>query len=146
MTTISNKLPSHLRGKCRNTADIAAKAAAIIGPKAVARCYNKATTTRHPVTTARPAAPGPRNKAKFDFESLLKIRAGLRVKALDHRINPDEMQLLQELNRLPVTMPKATKTPGTTDAAFNKVWDDFTARMTKAAPVIAKLKNRAHIS
>jgi hypothetical protein len=43
-------------------------------------------------------------------------------------------------------MPKATKTPGTTDAAYNKVWDDFTARMTKAAPAIAKLKTSAHVS
>jgi hypothetical protein len=75
--------------------------------------------------------------------SLLKLRAGLRVKALDHRITADEMHLLQELNRLPVTMPRADKSPRTTDAAHNKVWDDFTARMTKAAPVIAKLKTRA---
>ncbi len=92
---------------------------------------------------ARPSAPGPRNKAKLDFESLVKLRAGLRGKALDHRISSNEMHLLRELENLPLTMPKATKTPGTTDVAFNKVWNDFTARMTKAAPAIAKLKTRA---
>jgi hypothetical protein len=102
----------------------------------------------HPVKSAaaHPTTPNPRNKASLDFESLLTLRAGLRVKALDCRITAEEMHLLQELNRLPVTMPKADKSPRTTDAAHNKVWDAFAARMDKVAPVIAKLKTRAHIS
>ncbi len=105
---------------------------------------------RQPLT-ARPAQPvarpakrvGPRNTARLNFESLCKLRAGLRMKALDNRINPAEMDLLRELNTLPGTMPKASPTPGTTDAAYGRVWDTFTTRVNKALPNIDRLRGKA---
>lgn len=108
------------------------------------------TRPRQPLT-ARPAQPvarpakrvGPRNTAKLNFESLCKLRAGLRMKCVDHRINRAEMDLLRELEALPPVMPKATKPPGTTDAAYNRVWDTFTARMNKALPNIDRLRGKA---
>ena len=89
--------------------------------------------------------PGPRNTAKLNFESLCKLRAGLRMKAVDGRISEAEMNLARELENLPPVMPNPVKTPGTTDAAYNKVWDDFTARMNKALPVIEKLRAKAGV-
>lgn len=105
---------------------------------------------RQPLTrrTAQPAARpaqrvGPRNTAKLNFESLCKLRDTLRVKAVDNRMTPAEMSLIQALNALPRTMPKATKTPGTTEAAYNLVWDGFTNRINAALPQIERLRNQA---
>jgi hypothetical protein len=105
---------------------------------------------RQPITrrTAQPAARpaqrvGPRNTAKLNFESLCKLRDKLNVRVLDNRATPAEMSLIQALNALPRTMPKATKTPGTTEAAYNLVWDGFTNRINAALPQIQKLRNQA---
>lgn len=94
---------------------------------------------------ARPTAPAPRNKAKLDFESLVKLRTGLREKTFDRHMTREEMDLLRELNQLPASMPKATKSPGTTDTAYNKVWNTFTASVNAALPAIQKRKAAAGI-
>lgn len=109
----------------------------------------KPLTRRTAQPAARPAprtAPprlGPRNSAKLNFESLCKLRDGLRGKVLDNRHTPAEMKLLQALNTLPPAMPKAAKTPGTSEAAYNLVWDDFTKRVNAALPSIEKCRKEA---
>lgn len=94
--------------------------------------------------TARPSKD-PRDIAKLNFETLSKVRDKLNARTLDNRATPQHMELLQALNALPRTMPVAVRCEGTTEAAHNFVWNDFTTRINAAMPSIEKLRRQAGI-
>lgn len=104
-----------------------------------------AAVRRPGAATTRTTATTPRNKARDEYRTFSELRVKMRARVLDGRMGADELALLQALNNLPPSMPLATRSAGTTEAAYHKVWDRFAAQVNELVPQLERLAARAGI-